>query len=61
MSMQKLYRIIDLHTGDVLANSQPSLDCAVELLHLLELDHPDCTLEVESYTVDGPAVNAQEL
>ena len=50
MSMQTYYRIIDIDTGEILANI-PDQDQAFETLVLLELDHPDSRLEIESYTL----------
>jgi hypothetical protein len=50
MSMQTYYRIIDIDTGEILANI-PEQDQAFETLVLLELDHPDSRLEIESYTL----------
>jgi hypothetical protein len=44
-----MYRIIDELTGDTLANSIPDLAQAQELLELLTLDHPECTLAIEKY------------
>ncbi|MEK9806207.1 MAG: hypothetical protein VW551_07935 [Euryarchaeota archaeon] len=49
MYMQTYYRIIDLDTGEILADC-PEQDQAFETLVLLELDHPDSRLEIEPYT-----------
>ena len=51
MSMKTYYRIIDIDTGEILANNLPNQDQAFESLVLLELDHPDSRLEMESYTL----------
>ncbi len=51
----KHYRIIDVDTGETLATAMPTDRTAYETLVVLELDHPDCRLEIESYTPNGPA------
>ena len=50
--MVTYYRISDrARCGQILANNIPDLTQAQEILHFLELDYPDCDLEIESYEV----------
>jgi hypothetical protein len=51
----KHYRIINIDTGETLANKITSHDSAYETLVLLELDNPEDRLEIEPYTPSGPA------
>ena len=52
MSMQyTLYKIIDVDSGETLANTCNTLESAQELLALLELDHPTCNLEIETQVI----------
>lgn len=49
--MVTFYRIIDTaHCGQILAESIPTQEQAQEVLHFLELDHPEIELAIESYT-----------
>jgi hypothetical protein len=50
----KHYRIINIDTGETLANGMDQ-DTAFEILVLLELDNPEDRLEIEPYTPSGPA------
>lgn len=48
--MIELYRIVDRnHTSQILANAIPDYAQAQEILHFLQLDHPQSDLEIESY------------
>lgn len=55
--MVTYYRVIDItECGQILANAIPTLEQAHTVLHFLQLDYPDSSLEIESYakpTVKG--------
>jgi len=48
--MNTLYRIVDTNSGETLANGIPDFSTAICTLELLEKDHPDLDLEIETYT-----------
>ena len=48
------YRIIDTNRcGQILAQGITDYDQAQEVLHFLQLDHPECDLAIESYQVSS--------
>lgn len=55
--MVTYYRIIDLdRCGQILANAIPTYEQALEVLHFLKKDYPECDLAIEEYrkpTVKG--------
>ena len=49
--METYYRIIDTNRcGQILAQKIPTIEQAQQLLELLEKDHPDMTLAIETYS-----------
>lgn len=52
--MVTYYRIVDTtKCCQILANSIPELDQAQQVLEFLQLDYPECELEIESYSVSA--------
>lgn len=49
--MIEKYRIVDVDSGEILANSLLNMEEADQMLHFLQLDHPNSSLEIEHYMV----------
>lgn len=47
---QTLYRLYDHTDRNTLANAIPTLDQAQAVLRLLQLEYPNNTIEIETYT-----------
>jgi hypothetical protein len=47
--MNTLYRIVDVDTGETIANNIPDFNTAIATLEMLQKDHPRIKLEIETY------------
>ena len=51
--MIEKYRIVDVDSGEILANSLLNREEADQMIHFLQLDHPKSRLEIERYMVSS--------
>jgi hypothetical protein len=51
--MIEKYRIVDVDSGEILANSLLTIEEADQMIHFLKLDHPKSRLEIERYMVSA--------
>ena len=51
--MIEKYRIVDVDSGEILANSLLNIEEADQMIHFLKLAHPKSRLEIERYMVSA--------